>query len=340
MDRVRSFKVFKSVLVLITIVSVIIVASGCSDSNTKEESKATVVTSFYPLEFIVQELSGNDFEVVNVTPAGAEPHDLELNAKTTGQLLDADLAIVLGNGFQPAVEKTAESRDGKTLEILTALKEKSEGAFFKPVSLTRPTHDGEDHGSKDEADAHVEEEKKIDENDPHVWLDPKEMSSVVAIVADELAKIKPENKKTYKKNQVAFIAKLSKLDTKYKEALATCEIKTFVTSHDAFSRLAYRYGLSQESIAGVSPENEPTAAKLKELSELVKEKKIEYIFTEELVSKKVAETLSKQAGVKTEVLSPIEGLTQEQAKSGETYFTLMESNLDLLSRALRCSTDA
>ena len=84
-----------------------------------------------------------------------------------------------------------------------------------------------------------------------------------------------------------MLTKLDALNQSFETKLRTCEIRTFVTSHDAFSRLADRYDLVQESISGISPEAEPTPNRIEELKDIVKDKKIEVIFTEEQVSKKL-----------------------------------------------------
>jgi zinc transport system substrate-binding protein len=68
----------------------------------------------------------------------------------------------------------------------------------------------------------------------------------------------------------------------------------------------------------------------------VEQRGISTVFTEELVSPKVAETLAAEAGVRTEVLFTIEGLTDEDAAAGHDYLSLMEDNLHAIARALRC----
>lgn len=301
MKRLRS----KSTLVLVgavILMTVSIFTSSCSSSNS---SANTVVTSFYPLEYVAREIAGEDFKVVNITPLGAEPHDLELTPNSTEQLLDAKLAIVMGEGFQPAIEKTAKSRDLPTLEIL------------KEIDSRLSNRDSTN-------------------GDPHIWLDPNQMKSIVEIVTEKLIETNPKQTETYKKRQEKLSKRLVGLDSEYKAAFKECEIKTFVTSHDSFSHLARSYGLKQESIAGLSPENEPDANRLKEISKIVDKENIDVIFTEEVVSKKVAKVLAKESGVKTEILSPIEGLSEEQQKGDEDYFSLMETNLKRLSSALRC----
>ena len=86
-----------------------------------------VVASFYPLAYAAERVGGDRVEVTNLTPAGAEPHDLELTPKQIDELLDADLVLDLGRNFQPAVEKAAEQRDGPTVKVLDVLPIKTGG---------------------------------------------------------------------------------------------------------------------------------------------------------------------------------------------------------------------
>ena len=129
--------------------------------------------------------------------------------------------------------------------------------------------------------------------------------------------------------------KLEALDQRFTSELASVPNKEIVVSHQAFGYLARDYGLKQHSIMGLSPDAEPTGQDIVKLSKLVKDEGIKYIFFEELVSDKLAKTLASEAGVETMVLNPVEGLTQEQVKNKDDYFTLMQKNLQNLLIALK-----
>jgi zinc transport system substrate-binding protein len=109
-----------------------------------------------------------------------------------------------------------------------------------------------------------------------------------------------------------------------------------VTSHAAFGYLAARYGLIQQPIAGISPEAEPDPRRLAELADLVRREGVTTVFTETLVSPRVANTLAREAGVHTAVLNPVEGLSPEEVGRGENYVSVMDANLRTLRQALEC----
>jgi zinc transport system substrate-binding protein len=259
-------------------------------------SKRSVVAAFYPVAYAAQRVGGNRVDVTNLTPAGAEPHDLELTPDQIDEILDADLVVDLGQGFQPAVEKAAAQRDGPTVSLLPK-------------------------GTKD----------------PHIWLDPVRMTTIVRRVQRSLTQADPRGRATYARNADAFVAELDALNHRYAQGLATCARKEIVTGHEAFGYLAQRYGLRQEGVAGLSPDAEPDAQRLGQLADLVKKQGVTTVFTESLVSPRIADTLAREAGVTTETLNPLEGLTDKEIAHGATYVTVMDANLVKLRRALGCT---
>jgi zinc transport system substrate-binding protein len=200
-------------------VVVLLVCAGACGRAPKATGRVDVVASFYPLAEAAARVGGGHASVRNLTPPGAEPHDLELDAGQVAAIQDARLVIVLGFGFQPAVEKAARGRSG-TVELLGRL----------PIAADDAQHD------------------------PHVWLDPVLMSAIVDDIAADYARVDAPNASSYRANADAFKAELGALDGRYKTGLATCDRHEIVTSHEAFGWLARRYGLTQESVLGISPD--------------------------------------------------------------------------------------
>jgi zinc transport system substrate-binding protein len=204
----------------------------------------TVVGAFYPVAYAAERVGGNRVHVTNLTPAGAEPHDLELTPKQIDEILDATVVFDMGHRFQPAVEKAAQERGGPTVTLLDRL---PINAGHKTVAEGDPTA-----------------------LDPHVWLDPVLMEGIVHQVQRALAKADPKGRALYTRNAGAFDRELQALDTRYREGLAHCARDVIVTSHEAFGYLARRYHLRQEGVAGLSPDAEPDAKRLAQLTDLVK----------------------------------------------------------------------
>lgn len=276
------------------VVATVLIVAGAPSAGAA--SKRSVVAAFYPVAYAAQRVGGNRVDVTNLTPAGAEPHDLELTPEQIDEILDADVVFDLGQGFQPAVEKAAEQRDGPTVSLLP-------------------------HGTRD----------------PHIWLDPVRMEAIVRRVQRSLTQVDPKGRAVYARNADTFVAELDALNDRYAQGLATCARKVIVTGHEAFGYLARRYGLRQEGVAGLSPDAEPDAQRLGQLADLVKRQGVTTVFTEELVSPRIADTLAREAGVKTDTLNPLEGLTDSEVAGGAGYVTVMDQNLKKIRRALGCT---
>jgi zinc transport system substrate-binding protein len=171
-----------------------------------------------------------------------------------------------------------------------------------------------------------------------VWLDPVRMAAVVDVVAAALGDAEPRDRAAFERRATRLKDRLRTLDQQYRAGLADCRQDTIVTSHEAFGRLAAAYGLRQRGVAGISPDAEPDPKRLGELADLVRRRGITTVFTEELVSPRIAQTLAREAGgVKTEVLNPLEGLSDAERRAGADYFTVMETNLGRLRAALECT---
>lgn len=307
--------------------------TACSGAaaNGGTDGKLDVTASFYPMQFLAEQIGKDHVKVATLTEPGVEPHDLEITPKQTAQLGEADVILYL-KSLQPAVDKAVAQSGVKNIvdaAKLTTLE--SHGASG---------HDhGHDHGHEGEA-GHSEEEHAEEEpakegeatTDPHVWLDPAKYAEVAQGVGKALEKADPDHAADYKKNTEELVAKLNGLDTEFKDGLGNTATKTFITTHAAFGYLAERYGLDQEGISGVDPESEPSPARMKELQEVAKKDNVSTVFFETLASDKTAKTLAADTGLKTDVLDPLEGITDKS--QGADYFEVMRSNLKNLQKAL------
>lgn len=291
--------------------------TGCGDPGgtaSGDGASIKVVTSFYPLQFVTQKIGGDRVGVSSLTAPGVEPHDLELTPKQVRALSDATL-VVYSKGLQPAVDEAVEqnAKDG-SIDVNDAAKLEDTGAG----------HEHEQGGAEHEG-----------ELDPHFWLDPVKLAAVADAVAGRLAEKDPEGADGYRQRAAALDQELTTLDGEFKAGLKTCALHTFVTSHDAFGYLAKRYGLEMVGIAGLSPDAEPSPARIKEIQDVVRKEKVTTIFYEELVSPKVAESIAGDLKLKTAVLSPVEGLADDSSK--DDYLSLMRANLTELRKANSCT---
>lgn len=268
-----------------------------------EGGRPVVVAAFYPLEFAAARIGGTAVEVKGLTPPGAEPHDLELTSGQVRDLAETDLVLYVGGGFQPALEDAvAGIDDSRKLDVLEA----------------RELMQGEGEEGDDAAD-------------PHVWLDPTRLAEIADEIAARLSEVDPGNAELFSDNAAQLREDLRELDEDFADGLRDCRSKEIVTSHEAFGYLAARYGIDQVGISGIDPEAEPSAERLAEIAELVEERGVDTIFFEELAPPDLAETLARETGAQTAVLSPL-----ETAPERGDYLDAMRANLERLREALDC----
>lgn len=308
-----------------------------------------VMASFYPLQYVTQQVGGDLVEVESLTPPGTEPHDLELPPASVAAL-ESSAAVVYLSGFQPAVDEAIkQAAPDHALDVSeeaalpaghSEADHASEGAApGTETAHTEAAHSEAAHSEEapteeapTEEAGHAGEEAHAD-GDLHFWLDPERLAHTATAVAGQLGKADPANAATYKANAEALAVKLTALDKDFSQGLATCKTRTVVVSHEAYGYLADKYKLTQVGISGLSPDAEPSPARLAEIGKVVKDEGVSTIFTETLVNPKVAETLAADLGVKTAVLDPLEGLTDE----GSDYEKIMRENLESLRTALDCA---
>lgn len=314
---------------LISMLILAVVMTGCGKSNvTLSEEKVNVVTTFYALYDFASRIGGDRAHVINLVPAGVEPHDWSPKSRDLNHMSKAQLFIYNGAGFE-----------GWVGDFLGSLKKDSGIAVIeasKGIELLHAEHE-DDHGHGDEKsknkDEHGHEEHS--DVDPHVWVSPKSALKMAETIKNGLVQADAANQSYYESNYETLKKQLTELDDKFTKALSKTVKKEIVVSHQSFGYLARDYGLTLMPIMGLSPGAEPTAQDLKEINKFVREHQVKYIFFEELISDKMAKMLAKDAGIETLVLNPLEGLTQEQVKAGEHYVTVMENNLQNLLKALQ-----
>jgi zinc transport system substrate-binding protein len=301
----------------------LLAVAGCvtvRPAHTIERSQSgqlSIVAAFYPLQFVAQRIAGDQATVTSLTQPGAEPHDLELTPRQVASLTTASL-VIYQKGFQAAVdEAVTQSENPGVIDTATVVP-------LRPLASA----DGDlDHGDRPERDH--------SDLDPHVWLDPTALSRIARAVAQRLSTIDPTHASDYERNADTLVKDLNDLDRSFHSGLAHCVRTEFMTTHAAFGYLAERYHLRQIAISGLSPDLEPSPARIAEVQHQAQAKGITTIFSETLVSPAVAQAIAGDLGLATDVLDPVEGITRQSR--GHDYLTVMSANLEALRKAGQCS---
>jgi zinc transport system substrate-binding protein len=292
-------------------------ACGRTAEEPARQSGLTIYASFYPMQFLVSEIAGDKAQIKSLVPAGVEPHDWEPKPRTLAELQESDLLVYNGAGMEAWLEDLLPSIEKAGVKTVDT----SMGLDLIPFD----EKNAEEHEGEEEEDLLY---------DPHVWVSPAKFKQQAQNVLEALIEVDAANQDYYKENYNKLTAQLDKLDNEYRQAAAGFKSKVFIVSHSAFEYLAKEYGLTQLPIRGVTPQAEPSPAKLAELAEICRENNIKYIFFESLVSPKLSETLANEIGAQVLVLNDGQGITEEQMKQGRSYITIMYENLENLKKAL------
>jgi len=290
----------------------LVLTLGCGwgkQQTSGSGAKLMVVASVYPVYEFARQVGGEHVAVTMLVPAGVEPHSWEPTAKDLTTLRKAKLFLYHGAGLEPWVDKmiTPQVLGGakaveisKNIEVMTA-------------------ENGHGHAQA---------------MDPHIWLDPVLAQKEVDNILAALCAVDPANAELYRQNADRFKAELETLHNEYTAALKTVRQRTFITNHAAFGYLARRYNLEQVAVMGLSPDAEPTPETLAQIIDFCRKKQVKYIFLEPLVNPRVANTIAKETGVKTLILDPLDGMTDEDLRQGKNYLFIMRQNLANLKLAL------
>lgn len=305
----RNMKKFFSLIVSLSLLTACS-AKSVPATTEKAQSKRTIYTTFYPVYDLTKRIVGDKMNVKMLIQANEEPHSFELKASDRAALNDADLIVYNGANMENFIPdlQAALKDNNRFLNLsqgLTLLENKSD------------LDDGEQNSVN-----------------PHTWLSIKNAMEQLNTISERMVAIDPVNADYYKNNLKKSLTEFEALDKKFKEAINKIDKpeKYFVVSHAAFNYLAKDYGLKQVAVTGISPEDEPTAAQLKKIADFVKEHGIKTILFEGKTTPKVAETLARETGTKTDTIYTLENLTEDEAKLG--YINLMEHNLQTLAKAL------
>ncbi|KAF1085601.1 High-affinity zinc uptake system binding-protein ZnuA precursor [Sporotomaculum syntrophicum] len=291
--------------------------TGCSGTSEQEVTgpvgdELLVYATIYPVYDFATQVCGDKARVVQLVPDGAEPHDWEPSPQDMVNIQKADVIIYNGVGMETWLQKLLNTfkGDGPVLVDCSAGVELLSG------------------------DGHADDEALYSNMDPHIWLDPHNASLMVDNILLGLQKADPNNAVYYSDHARQYQEQLKALDNKYAATLDGAAMRKFIVSHAAFGYLAHRYNLEQVAIRGLSPDADPSPARMTEIIQIARQTGVKYVFFESLVSPRVSEVIAREAGTKTLVLNPLGGVTPEERQEGKDYLAVMEENLRNLALAL------
>lgn len=320
------------------------------NENAEKPTKLQVYTTVYPLSYFTERIGGEFVEVESVYPPGSNEHSFEPTQQDMIKYAEADLLFYIGLGLESFIDHAQETLKNENVEFVATTANVPEEKFTMSTGHSHDEHseDGEvvthteEHTdeevtskSEDEHASHAEDgHEEHNEIDPHVWLSTAISSDLALSIKDALTEKMPDQAETFEANYQTLVQELGTLDGQFKEMVDQADTRTFFVSHAAFGYIAGEYNLQQVPIAGLNSQNEPSQKELTDIVALANELDIKYILFEQNVSSKLAETIQSEIGAEALTLHNLSVLTEEDIANNETYFTLMEQNIETIRKAL------
>jgi zinc transport system substrate-binding protein len=304
---------------------VIIAMSGCSRREQAASNKLQVITTLFPTYDFARSIGGQKAEVSMLLPPGMEPHSFEPKPNDIIRISKAGLFIYTNRYMEPWAETLIKGIDRRKVRVVDA----GQGVSYLPTSA----EDSHAHSGHD----NHEDERHAGGMDPHIWLDFGNAAMMADTILAGFVAADPANADYYRNNAATLTAQLSALDQRYRTGLQECATRTFLHGgHFTFGYLARRYVLEYRSLSGVSSESEPSVTKMAAMVRQIKSSGVRYLFTEELLSPRLSETLAGETGVGVLKLHGAHNLGREDFQLGTTFIGLMDQNLANLRRGLAC----
>jgi zinc transport system substrate-binding protein len=273
--------------------------SECQCLISSNNANLKIFASFYPIYDFVKQIGKDRVDVSTIVPASIEPHDFEPTARQIIELQKADVIFINGAGFESWINKIGNA----------TVVDLSKGIPIENIESAP---------------------------DPHIWLDPNLVKTYSKAIFEKLISLDHQNTDYYTNNFNEFNSKLELLNSNINMNLTNCDLNDFIAFHDAFGYFAKRYGLTQHSISGSSPEADINPQRIADAIKLAEQLGVNIIFSEDNIEPRLSNTIANEIGGKVMILSPIEMITQEEQALDKDYFSKMYDNLDNLKIALKC----
>ena len=327
-------KILSILLTLALIAAMFVGCSAKSEGDKKEDNsnKLTVVTSIFPIYDWVRNIVGDDVHIDHtlLMSNGADLHNYQPTADDIIKISTCDIFIYVGGESDKWVDDTLKSAQNKDMKVVNLMEVLGDSA--KEEELVEGMQ-----GEEEEAEEGEEEEGP--EYDEHVWLSLRNAKKIVSKISDVFAEVDSSDAQTFRDNAKAYSSKLDALDEQYKQVTMNAQTKTLLfADRFPFRYMTEDYGLKYfAAFIGCSAESEASFETISFLAKKVDELKLKSVITIDGSDQKIAKTVienTKDKNQKILILNSMQSITEKNINDGETYLSIMESNLTVLKEAL------
>ena len=298
------------------LITISMLLSGCSMSFVNDgNSELKVVSTIFASYDFAKEIAGEYGEITMLLKPGAEAHSYEPTPKDIVAIEECDVFIYVGGENDAWVDNILKSVDTSDMVIIKMLD------LVEKYEEEHEDHDHEDHSEWDE----------------HVWTSPKNAVVICEAIAKAFCQVNPAREKDYNDNLASYTEKLNALDEAFRTAVENGNRDTLIFG----DRFPLRYFIEEYNLqyyaafSGCSTDTEASPSTIAFLIDKVKEENIPVVLKIELSSDNIARTIADDSGAKVLTFNTCHNVTANDFKSGATYISLMEQNLEVLKEALQ-----
>ena len=321
---------------LLSIVAVFsFVVTACGGNKETEavvvENRPMVVVTTNILGDVVENLVGDDLNVVTIMPVGTDPHDFKPSAQQVVEMSEAAAVIVNGAAFEEGLLDVIESLENDGVPVFQAI------SVVKKIEFDEDGHDEDGH-DEDGHDEDGHDEHGHSGVDPHFFTDPARMAIAANAIANFLVGVvEGIDAETLRSNTDVYIDRLEMLDAEVTEMLSVLSNnqRVLVTNHEVFGYFADRYDF--EIIGTVIPSGTTldgtSAQTIASLVEIIEKKEVPAIFSDISSSDELIQVLADEVGM-VDVIELFSESLGDENSDGSTYLEMVRANAERIVMAL------
>ena len=276
---------------------------------------------------LARQIAGDTISLKCLIEAGTDPHIYQPTPDDRKAIDSAQLVLYSGYNFESSLIKLIDASSNKAPKVAI-----SELAIQNPLVAEDGHSHNHDHGSETKQDQQSDianTEEKKESADPHVWNNAQNGIKIAQSISNSLSKLRPDQAQIYATNTARLVSELEQIDTWIKAQIATIPegSRKLITTHDALGYYAQAYGIEVEgALSGISTDEQPTAARVKELVDRIKSSQVPTIFAESSINPKLISAVAKEANVKVSERSLYADGLSAKGSEAETYTGMLIAN--------------
>ena len=315
--------------------AVAVFMAGCKSNDLPvDDGKLKIVTTIFPEYDWVKQIAGdsNNLDITFLMKNGGDLHSYSPSAEDILKISTCDMLVYVGGESDKWIEEILENSVNSNIKTINLMNVLGEKAKEEELVEGMEDDDHDDHDDHDDDDAELE-------YDEHVWLSLDNAELFVKSITENLCAIDSENAGTYKANCERYLSQLDALDDEYEEVIENSKYKTLIfADRFPFRYLTDDYDLSYyAAFKGCSAETEASFETITFLANKADELNLPRILTIDGSDGKIAKTVAATSKNKDRMvysLDSLQSVTDNEVQSGKTYIKAMESNLEILKKAL------